>query len=246
MQDYVHSGYFHIYRPPYSLANEIHRSTIYCVSDRFNTALVIIPLVPSFYKGVIDLVKQHTARQIYIVAPDIGIAFVSDYYLAWDTITKTLRRSCKIISKFMPENFTRGDFKSDIIRTENDNISIEIPRSKIDVGTIDISLTKAYVSSRTPFSCDVILNDTYKKRVFVGEMNEHKAKFLAENIGIYDEIHMAYITGTYGGYTYNDLIKEYPALKKYIYCNQFASSEEYYYAKSQGIQIGGAYNNDFI
>lgn len=246
MQDYVHSGYYHVYRPPYSLSNDYHRSTIYCASDRFNSKLILIPLVPSFYKDVVDIVKNHPARYIYLIASDIGVAFASDYYLSWDTITNTFRRSCKIFSKYMIENFVRSNFKSDIIRTENDNISIDVIRSEKDVGTIDISLSKIHVSAASPFSCDVIFNDTYKKRLFVGEMNEHKAKYLNDNRDLYDEIHMAYMTGNYAGMTYNQLLRKYPALVTKVYCNQFASAEEFSFAKSKNVQIGGAYNNDFI
>lgn len=246
MQDYVHSGYYNIYRPPYSLTGGYHRSTIYCVSDRFNTALVLIPLVPSFYKDVIDIVSNHPARHIYLIAPDVGIAFISDYYLAWDTITRVIHKTCKIFSKYIIENFARADFKSDIIRAENDNISIDIPRSDSDVGTIDITFSKKFVRAYAPFSCDVILNDTYKKRIFIGEMNHKKAEWLNENRDMIDEIHMAYITGNYDGMTHNQLMKQCPALVNKVYCNQFASSDEFLYAKSRGIQVGGEYHNDFI
>ena len=246
MQDYVHSGYYGIYRPPYSLYNKYHKASIYCVSDRLNSALIIIPLVPSFYKDVIDIAKSQPARKIYLIASDIGVAFASDYYLAWNTITNDIRKSCKIFSKYMIENYTRSDFKSSIIRSANDNISIDIPRSDIDAGTIDITLTKEYVSAASPFSCDIIVNDTYKKRLFVGEMNKHKAMHLNENRNKYDEIHMPFITGNYAGMTYNELLKEYPALVSKTFCNQFASYEEFAYAKSLGINIGGAFNNDFI
>jgi hypothetical protein len=58
---------------------------------------------------------------------------------------------------------------------------------------------------------------------------------------MYDEIHMAHITGNYGGMTYNEFIKQYPSLVSRVYCNQFASDEELAYAKSRGIQIGGVY-----
>ena len=246
MQEYVHSGYYHIYRPPYSLMHPYHNSSVYCVSSRFNTVLVLIPLVPSFYKDVINIVQNSSARTIYLIAPDIGLPFVSDYYLCWDTITNKYRRVCKIFSKYMVENFTYGPFKADIIRNENDHLSIDTDRSAIDLGTISISFTKAYVSSAAPFSCDVILQDTYKKRLFVGEMNEHKAEFLNKNRNIYDEIHMPYITGNYGGWTYKKLIQKYPALITKVVCNQFASNEEYLYAKEHGIRIGEAFNNDFI
>lgn len=246
MQDHVHSGYYNIYRPPYSLYDSKRRSTIYCVSDRLNSVLVIIPLVPAFYRDVIEIVKRHPARSVYLIASDIGVAFASDYYLTWDIITNHIRKSCKIFSKYMIENYTRSDFKSSIIRTNNDNISIDIPRSEIDTGTIDITLTKAYVSSASPFSCDVILNDTYKKRLFVGEMNKHKADYLNKNRDEFDEIHMPFITGNYSGLTYNELLKKYPTLVSKLYCNQFASYEEYEYAKSLGVKIGGAINNDFV
>jgi hypothetical protein len=246
MKKCVHSGYYNIYRPPYSLSNSAHRSSIYCLSDIYNTVLVLIPLVPSFYKDVIDIVKNHIARKIYIVAPDIGVAFSSDYYLSWDTISNTYRKSCKIFSKYMIENYCRDDFKADIIRCENDNISISVPRSEKDVGTIDITFTKEYVNSAAPFSCDIILNDTHKKRLFVGEMNETKADFLNKNKNLYDEIHMPFIIGNYDGMSYYDLIKKYPALVNKVYCNQFASSEELAFAKSKGIKIGGVYSNDSI
>jgi len=242
MQNFVHSGYYGLFRPPYSLTNPSYKSSIYCMSDLYNTVLIVIPLVPAFYRDVINIVKNHIARNIYLVAPDIGVTFASDYYLAWDTITNTFRKTCKIFSKYMIENYVRADFKSDIIRTENDNISLYVPRSNKDIGTINISLTKEYVSSAAPFSCDIIVNDTYKKRLFVGEMNDHKANFLNENKSVYDEVHMPYITGNYGGMTHNELLKKYPALVNKIYCNQFASSEEFSYAKSRGIQIGGVYN----
>ena len=241
MQDYVHSGYYNIYRPPYSLTNNTHRSTIYCVSDRFNATLILVPLVPSFYRDVIEIVKNHPARYIYLIAPDVSIAFVSDYYLAWNDITKVFKRSCKIFSKYMIENFTRMDFKSAIIRNEMDNISIDIPRSDTDIGTMDVTLTKAYVSSASPFSCDVILKDTYKSRLFVGEMNDHKAQFLNSNRELYDEIHMPYMTGNYAGMTYNALLKKYPALVSRVYANQFASAEEYSFAKANGVKIGGEF-----
>ena len=246
MQSYIHSGYYHLFRPPYSMSTEYHRSTMYCVSDRFNSLLVIIPLVPGFYKAAIDLVKQHPARKIYLIAPDIGLPFVSDYYLTWEAITKGIRKSCKIFTKYMVENFARSDFIADIIRTENDNISFEVYRSATDVGTIDITLSIDYCSTASPFACDVILNDTNKKILFVSEINDHKAKYLSDNPDLYDEIHMAYITGNYGGYTYAQMIKEYPKMRPKIYCNQFASNEEFKYATSKKIQIGGVFNNDFI
>ena len=246
MQDYVHSGYYNIFRPPYSLSNTSHRSSIYCVSDRLNTMLVIIPLVPSFYIDAINIIKKSATRHIYLIAPDIGIGFVSDYYQTWYTTTKTFRKECKIFSKYMPENFTREDFKSDIIRNENDSISFDVPRSDIDAGTISIEFSKKFVNSASPYSCDVILNDTYKKRIFCGEMNNQKAKYFNENKQEFDEIHMPYITGNYGDMTYDEVIKKFPALVSKIVCNSFASLEEYRYARERIVSIGGAFNSDFI
>lgn len=246
MQKDIHSGYYNIFRPPYSLESKYHLSSIYCISDKFNSVLIMIPLVPAFYKDAINIAKNHVARKIYLIAPDVGVAFASDYYLTWDTITNTLRKTCKIFSKYMIENYSRSDFKSDIIRTENDNISFDVPRSELDAGTIDISFTKKYVHTAAPFSCDIILNDTYSTKLFVGEMNLSKADYLNNNKDLYDEIHMAFITGNYGGMTYNEVLKSYPLLVNKIYCNQFASSEELSFAKSRGILIGGEYHNDFI
>lgn len=246
MQQYVHSGYYSIYRPPFSSTSPNTKSTIFCVSDRFNTALVIIPLVPSFYNDVIEIVKKHPARNIYLVATDIGIVFASDFYLSWEMITKKLRKDCTIFSKYMVENYTRADFKSAILRTKNDNLSINIPRSDLDEGVIDITLTKNYVSTAAPFSCDLILNDTMKKYLFVGEMNIHKAEYLNSNLDEYDEIHMPYITGNYHGMTYNETLKKFPKLVNKLLCNQFASYEEYQCAKSLGVKVGGAFKYDSV
>lgn len=245
-QDYVHSGYYSIFRPPYSLNHIYHHSSIYCVSSRFNAVMIIIPLVQSFTKDVIDIAERTPARTIYLVAPDIGVGFISDYHNSWKYIKYNLRKECKIFTKFMPENYINSDFKADIIRTENDNLSIDIPRSNLDVGTIDITFSKQFVCSSAPFACDIILNDTYKTRYFVSEINEHKAKYLYENKDSFDEIHIAYITSNYGGWTYQELMKKYPILVSKIYCNLFGSYEEYTYAKSKNIRVGGAYNNDFI
>ena len=246
MQYYVHSGYLNLYRPPHSVLNSVNGASIYAVSTKFNNALVIIPLVPSFYRDVINLVKNNPSRKVYLVASDIGIAFVSDYYLCWDTIVNTYRKECVIFSRFMPENFVYNRFKDDILRTENNNISIEIPRSELDVGTIDISLSKNFVSAATPFACDVILNDTHKRRIFVSEINEHKAYYLNQNKDLFDEIHIPYIRGNYATWTCNELLKKYPSLVSKILCNQFASDDEFNFAIKNGIKIGGAFDNDFI
>ena len=246
MQDYVHSGYLNLYRPPFSVLNSEFGATIYAISTRFNVALIIIPLVPNFYKDVIKLVQKSATRKIILVAPDMSIAFVSDYYLCWDAIVNTYNKECVIFSRYMPENFCYGKFKSDIIRGINNNMSIEIPRSELDVGTIDITLSKDFVFAQAPFTCDVILNDTYSKKIFISEMNKFKAKYLYDKRDEYDEIHMAYIRSNYSSMTYNELIKQYPALVSKVYCNQFASYEEFSYAREKNIKVGGVFNNDFV
>lgn len=246
MQNYVHSGYYSVFRPPYSLTNATRRSSIYCVSDRLNTMLIIIPLVPSFYIDAIDIIKRSASRYIYLIASDIGIGFVSDYYQTWFTVTKTLRKKCQIFSKYMPENFTRSDFTSDIIRSENDSISFDVPRSDIDAGTISITLTKQFVNSASPYSCDVILSDTYKKRLFCGEMNVHKATYINNNRGEFDEIHMPYLTGNYGDMSYDELVRKFPFVAGKTFCHSFASLEEYEYARERIVSIGEAFNSDFI
>lgn len=242
MQGYVHSGYYGIFRPPYSLTNNENRnSTIYCVSDRLNTILILIPLVPSFYKDAINIIKISTARSIYLIAPDIGISFISDYYNVWYTVSHIYRKVCKIFTKYMPENFTRSDFIADIIRNSNDTISFSASISDIDAGTISITLIKKFINSASPYSCDVILSDTYKKRLFVGEMNNSKAMNLNNNRNEYNEIHMPYIDTTYGGMNYNDTVQKYPAIASKIICSRFGSIEEYEYARSKSVHIGEAF-----
>lgn len=246
MQDYVHSGYYGIFRPPYALTHTHSRSSIYCVSDRLNSIIILIPLVPSFYIDAINIIKKSASRNVYLIASDIGISFVSDYYQTWYTTTKTLRKKCQIFSKYLPENFTRADFKSDIIRCENDSISFDVPRSDVDVGTISITLMKQFVNAASPYSCDVILNDTYKKKLFCGEMNTHKAKYINEHRTDFDEIHMPYLTGNYGDMSYDELVRKFPAVAAKTKCHSFTSLEEYEYARERIVSIGEAFNSDFI
>lgn len=246
MQDYVHSGYYHIYKPPFSLTPGYNYSTIYCISSRLNNVFILMPLVPSFYKDAIEIAKNTPSRVIYIVAPDIGVGFASDYYNTWDYIKHKLRKECKIFSKYFIENRVTGEFESDIIRNQNDSLSIEIPRSQIDVGTINIEFMTNFIKAASPFSCDVLIEDTYNTKYFIQEMNIFKADFLMNNYDLFDEIHMPYISGYYGGLSYNEVLKKFPRLVPKLYCNQFGSREEYEYAKSRNVKIGGAYNNDFI
>lgn len=242
MQNCIHSGYTGIYQPTISLEGKEFTSTIFCLSTRLNTCFVMIPLTNLFSKDAIFLASNTAAKSIYIIASDISIIAVSDYYNTWDYIKHTLKKECKIFSKYMPENYTSEEFKSDIIRDLNDNISIDVPRSDIDHGVIDISLVKTYVHASNPFSCDVIVNDTYKKRYFIGEMNEHKAKFLYDTRDSYDELHMAHVRSGYGGMTYQQFIAKYPVMVTKTFVNRFSSYEEYQYAKERGLKIGSRLN----
>lgn len=242
MQNSVHSGYYNIYRPPISLTPDYFKSTIYCTSTRLNTAYVIIPLVPGFTKDVIELVKTSPCKTFYLVASDIGILFVSDYYNTWDYIKHTMKRECKIFTKYLPENFCTGEFSADIIRTDNDNLSIYVPRSDLDTGTIDVCLTRHSCNNASPYACDVILNDTFKTRYFISENNAHKAEYLYQIRDTFDELHVPYITGNYGGWTYDEFIKKYPVMVTKTYANQFGSLEEYQYSKSRGVKVGNKYD----
>ena len=246
MQNYVHSGYYDLFQPPFSLENKGYGSTIYCISTRFNVGLIMIPLVPSFYKDAIKIAKGNSSQIIYLIASDIGIAYSSDYYLTWYYITHQLKKQCKIFSKYMIENYVTSAFTADIIRSKNDTFTLSVPKSDTDVGTISITLTRLGVNAASPFACDVIINDTYKTILLVGEMNLKKADFLNSKCKIYDEIHIPFIRGIYGGLSYNQTLRNYPALVQYIRVNRFSSLDEFKYAKEKNIKIGEVYNDDFI
>lgn len=246
MTNYIHSGYYGLYGSPFNLKNEYNKTSIYCISSRFNTAMVIIPLAANFFRDVINIVRFNQVRKIYLVATDIGIMGISDYFLTWKYITFKLRRKCTILSKYLPENFISDAFKADIERNIYDRFNIEIYRSNIDVTSINIELTKNQVKHAAPFLCDVVVEDGYKKRLITCEMNKHKAKFLGENPNIYDEIHMPYIEGPYGGWTYHELIKEYPILSRKVIVNQFQSDDEWHHADKVHVPVGGVFKYDFI
>lgn len=246
MSNYVHSGYFNLFRPPYANLARYRKSSIYCISSRMNEILVLIPLVPSFFHDVIQIAKDTPARSIYLVASDIGVLFISDYYQSWHHIRNNLRKECKIFSKYMPECHVPEAFTADVIRNLDNTLCLDIPRSRLDMSSIKVALSKAAVSTATPFACDVIVDDSISTKYFVVEMNCSKGKFLEGCMDAYDELHMPYIVGNYDGMTYNQFSKAFPKLVKKTWCYSFASEEEFEYARTRGVRIGGAYRNDFV
>ena len=100
------------------------------------------------------------------------------------------------------------------------------------------SFTKKYMQAGSIYVTDVLISDTYTKKLFVAEMNLNKAMYLLKTADFYDEIHMPYIEGMYGGISYNDTIRVCPNLASCTICNNFGSLTELQYAQSLNISIG--------
>ncbi len=238
MQNCIHSGYSGIYHPLASSLNGPLPVSIFCISNRFNTFIVMLPTTPLFAKDVISVARNIPTNSVYLIATDMDISTISDFYYSWDYIKHKLKKECKIFTKYLPENTLPKEYQADIVRNNNDVSCISIPRSDLDHGTITIAFMKNYVLGGNPFSCDVVIDDTFKKRYFIKELNEQKANFLYDIHDSYDELHMPYIASEYGSMTYHQLITRYPALITKTYTNQFMSYEEYTYARDHGAKIG--------
>ncbi len=237
------SGYTGLYTSSYIEENTSSmKPCIYAVATEFSSALILIPLVPTFANRVIELVKNSNAMDIYIVAQDIGILAISEYYKAWYEITYGIEKNVHIVSAYPPENLVAPEaFKSCIIRNESNMFSISMPLSDLNDSSVEINFTRFHSQVTSPYACDIILNDNYNSKVFVTEMNIDKADYYKNNIEI-DKVHMAFISGSYGGLSYNALLQRYPAIVSKLVCNQFNTTEELNYAIERGITVGEAFS----
>lgn len=238
----IYEGYYGIFSQPYALKNN-QPCNIYYLQDMTRGNLFLIPLETSFYKDCINIISglRFTPNMIYIIVQDISIAFTSDYFLLWSYIKNDLELECKLLSRFLPEDFsmtTLAKYKSDFDRRESNQYIFNNSKSHSDVTTISISLIKDYVSGGSPFLCDIKLATITGKKLFVGEMNEAKADYLNHHLSLYDEIHIPHIKGNYGGMSYNKLLKKYPALTHKVVANNFGSFDELDYARNHGVTIG--------
>ena len=239
--EYVLSGYHGIFRPPYSLLNPSSGGSVYVVTSQYRNTLVLIPLVPNFFTDVVKIVDKMQSRKVFFIVPDIGPRFISDYLASWYYIKKTLLFECKLFSRYMPEDKVSEEFLADIIRNVDESASLVICRSQSDVSVLHFQLTKLMVNTAAPYACDVILNDTGKRRILLSEANEEKIDYYNSH-PLYDEIHTAYIEGTYPTMTYQEIMRKYPLMVKYLVVNRFGSREEVEYALSKGIHIGKLVN----
>ena len=234
----VISGYYGIFRPPYSILNPTVGGTVYCITSQYRNVLVLIPLVPNFFVDVVKIIKRFPSRDIRFIVPDIGPRFISDYISSWYYIKKKLGFSCRLFSKYLPEGNLSEEFLSDIDRNIGQSISFVIARDYVDVATINAQVTKMMVNTSAPWACDVIIKDTNGRKLFVSEMNMQKAEYLNGIKDAYDEIHMPFIEGTYPSMTYNEVMRNFPGLVNQIVVNQFASKDELDNALNRRVQIG--------
>ena len=239
IESFIHSGYTGIFNPKNGHIPKGYTSNIYCIGNQFNDILFIMPLTYDFYKDVASIVDNYHSHKIFLIANDPGIVNISAYYLAWYYIKKTMRLECKIICWSLPKEYLQlipVEFYEDFILGEG--FSIDVARADLETGTINISFTKNYMQAGSIYVTDVLISDTYTKKLFVSEMNLNKAMYLLKTPDFYDEIHMPYIEGMYGGISYNDTIRVCPNLATCTICNNFGSLTELQYAQSLNISIG--------
>ena len=242
MQPEIHSGYLGLFRPPYTLdSNRGKQSTIYCISTQYQEVLVLIPLVPNFFADLYRFVIHAPMTRYYIIAPDVSLPFISDYFLAWDLIHRKLGYKCTIFTKFPIDAFGPDAFKKDVKILPEGAVNFLVPFNETDDVSVSVTLSTAHVNASNPYACNVEVFDTIKRRLFITEMNARLAKVLLDHKDYYDEVHMAYITGNYDGMIYQETMKKYPALSQKIYVNQFASKMEYEDAKYRRLKIGRLY-----
>ena len=236
------SGYSNVFRPPYTITHPGKTSTIYCISTQYDEVLVLIPLVPNFFADVYRIVKAKEMKRYYFIAPDVSIPFASDYFLSWDYIHRQLGHECKIFSLIPFENYAPEQFKRDNIVLANGTVNFSVPFNMTDDVSVSCTLSTKYVQASNPYACNVEVYDTNNRMLFVGEMNETLAKAILDKKDYFDEVHMPYITGNYGGMTYLQLMQKFPLLYQKIVLNQFASEDEYNYAKKKNLKTGRFYH----
>ena len=233
----VLSGYYGIFRPPYSLLNPSSGSSIYVVTSQYRNTLVLIPLVPNFFGDVVKIMNKFPSRNVVFIVPDIGPRFISDYLASWYYIKKVLLFSCELFSRYMPEEKVSEEFLADIHRNIDETMSVIVCRDQSDVSVLHFRLTRLLVDTQAPYACDVILHDTGKRRILLSEANDEKMTYYNEH-RLYDEIHIPYIEGTYPTMSYQQVMRKYPGLVQELVVNQFGSLEEVEYAASRRIHIG--------
>ena len=234
----VLSGYYGIFRPPMTVLDPGCGASVYTVTNEYRNILVIIPLTTSFYVDVVKIVRRFSADEIFIIAPDIGPRFISDYLACWYYIKKFLHLRCKIYSRYLPEGHMSEEFLSDIERNADASYTFVIEREPVKVDTINVQFSTMMVNTRAPYATDIILNDTNGRKLFLSEMNEQKAEYLSKIKDQYDEIHMPFISGTYPTMNYYEVARSYAGLIPKLRCNNFGTREELSYALSKGINAG--------
>lgn len=234
----ISHGYLSVFKPPYTLTHTDKRSTIYCISTDLSEVLVLIPLVPNFFADVYQIVTSNAYSTYIFFAPDVSLPFVSDYYLSWDLINRQFHRECKIFSKFPIENYGPEKFKEDVKVAPDENVNITIPFSQDMNVSINVTLTQWCVQASNPFACNVMVEDTRDRILFVQEMNDRIAQWILDRKSKFSEIHMPYIQGNYDGWSYHKTLQEYPALVDLLRVTHFASIEEYDDARARSAKIG--------
>ena len=238
----VITGYYGLFKPPFSILDPIVGGTLYVVTTRLRNILIIIPLVPNFFVDVVKIMKRIPSRNIVFIVPDIGPRFISDYINSWYYIKKILGYECKLFSMYLPEGTMSEEFLHDIDRSYSASKAFEIMRTRQEVVTINVQFLKAFSNNAAPWASDIILHDTGSRKFFISEMNEQKLNHMWKIRDTYDELHMAYIDGNYPSMTYNEVLKKYPLLVQKIIVNQFNSKDEYDTAQSFRVHIGKLVN----
>lgn len=242
MSDRVFCGYHGYYRPPYSFKSSTsgNGGSIYCITTQYDNVLVLIPLVPNFFIDVVTIIRNNPARLVYFIAPDMGPRFISDYLSSWYLIKKQMGRECKFFSYYLPEERSISqDFLDDICRSKFESHNIVLTRSVMDVGVMNFQYQRLTMDIAAPSASDLVVNTPNGSKFFAVEMNERKAQWLNEHAGMFDEIHVPYIEGSYPTMTYNELMRQFPGLVRYVLVNQFSNREELAEARARGVRIGG-------
>lgn len=234
----VTSGYYGIYRPPYSIKDPSVGGSIYVITSQYKNIMVLIPLVPNFFVDVIKIANRFpTCRDFSFLVPDVGPRFISDYLASWYYLKKTLGYRCKFYSKYLPKEHVSEEFLADFERNRSESWSLVIARDYINVSVINIQISQTFVSTTAPYACDVAVNDTIQRHLFVSEMNERKLLYLNEH-RLYDAIHTPFIEGTYPTMTYNEIMRMCPGLVHEIIVDRFGSREELDSALARGVHTG--------
>lgn len=217
-------GYLGVFQPPLNGQN----STIYCVATPDRKNLVMIPLVSNFFETAYSVARDPKYQNIFLVLPSMDALLVSDVYLFYYEIKKTLNKPVEIFCNDAPQIPITDEVYSHIHVITNDSFELTDYLSNDDYFNIVITFSTEFRSPNRQ-AADICISTDTKTIYFCHYMTENKLKAFTESdyFDSIDEIHVPFMKTVYGGLNYMDIRRIIsPKYLSKLYGHSFTSTEE--------------------